>query len=153
MAMGKLKKHKQQPLFIAAATENLAAVADDARVEGKLHEDLMSKGDRGKRLMRKRGELIERSFAHGYETGAMRRTHLKHHENIKKRLLIHIGGFNLSLVMRKLIGVGKPQRLQGAVLPVLSLLRTTWNALATCVRHWAPSRRDGFTFSRLHAAA
>ena len=103
--------------------------------------------------MRKRGELIERSFAHGYETGAMRRTHLKHHENIKKRLLIHIGGFNLSLVMRKLIGVGKPQRLQGAVLPVLSLLPTTWNALATCVRHWAPSRRDGFTFSRLRAAA
>ena len=200
---------------ITAATENLAAVADDARVADKLHEDWMSeadfgelsravadkgyhsnqiaitlaemsirsyvsepdrgrrdwsdvppevrdavyanrrriKGDRGKRLMRHRGELIERSFAHGYETGAMRRTHLKHHENIKKRLLVHIGGFNLSLVMRKLIGIGKPRRLQGAFLPVLSLMRTTWNALATRMRHGAPSRRDGLTFSRLRAAA
>ncbi|MCC7349431.1 MAG: hypothetical protein IT446_02585, partial [Phycisphaerales bacterium] len=42
-----------------------------------------------------RGELIERSFAHCYETGAMRRTHLKHHNNIAKRLLVHVGGFNL----------------------------------------------------------
>ena len=36
----------------------------------------------GKRLLRKRGELIERSFAHCYETGAMRRTHLRHHDNM-----------------------------------------------------------------------
>jgi transposase len=39
------------------------------------------RGVRGKRLMRQRGELIERSFAHGYETGAMRRTHLRRHGN------------------------------------------------------------------------
>src|SRR5581483_2833493 len=31
----------------------------------------------GKRLLKKRGELIERSFAHCYETGAMRRVHLR----------------------------------------------------------------------------
>src|ERR1039458_9059191 len=37
-----------------------------------------TRGKRGKELMRQRGELIERSFAHNYETGAMRRTHLKH---------------------------------------------------------------------------
>ena len=63
--------------------------------------------------MKKRGEFIERSFAHTLETGAMRRTHLRHHENILKRMLIHVGGFNLSLVMRKLLGIGKPRRLQG----------------------------------------
>jgi len=38
------------------------------------------RGERGKRLMRKRGELVERTFAHCYETGAMRRTHLRGHE-------------------------------------------------------------------------
>ena len=45
---------------------------------------------------------MERSFAHMYETGGMRRTHLRRHDNIIKRLLIHAGAFNLGLVMRKL---------------------------------------------------
>lgn len=70
-------------------------------------------GDRGKALMRRRGEIIERSFAHAFETGGMRRTHLRHHENIAKRLLIHIAAFNLALLMRKRFGVGKPRCLQG----------------------------------------
>lgn len=69
-------------------------------------------GARGKALMRKRGELVERSFAHVYETGGMRRTHLRGHENILKRLLIHTAGFNLSLIFRKLLGFGKPRALQ-----------------------------------------
>src|ERR1700692_3260980 len=57
-------------------------------------------GARGRRLMRQRGELIERSFAHLYDTGGMRRTHLRGHTNILKRLLIHAGGFNLGLLLR-----------------------------------------------------
>jgi len=69
-------------------------------------------GKRGKALMRKRGELVERSFAHVYETGGMRRTHLRGHENILKRLLIHTAGFNLSLVFRKQLGFGKPRAIQ-----------------------------------------
>src|SRR2546428_10755629 len=44
----------------------------------------------------------ERSFAHAYETGGMRRTHLCGRENILKRVLIHVGGLILSLVMRQL---------------------------------------------------
>jgi len=43
----------------------------------------------------------------------MRRTHLRGHPNILKRLLIHVAGFNLALVMRKLLGVGKPRGLTG----------------------------------------
>ena len=69
------------------------------------------RGVRGRRLMRKRGERIERSFAHLYDTGGMRRTHLRGHTNILKRLLIHAGGFNLGLVMRHLIGRGTPRGL------------------------------------------
>ena len=71
------------------------------------------RGRRGRRLMRKRGELIERSFAHCYDTGGMRRTHLRGHENILKRLLIHVAGFNLSLVLRKVLGRGTARGLQG----------------------------------------
>jgi transposase len=66
-------------------------------------------GGYGKRLLRKRGELIERSFAHCYDTGGMRRTHLRGHQNILKRLLIHVGAFNLSLIFRSLLGSGTPR--------------------------------------------
>jgi len=68
---------------------------------------------KGKQLLRKRGELIERSFAHCYETGGMRRTHLRKHDNILKRLLIHVAGMNLGLLLRKVCGIGTPRGLQG----------------------------------------
>ena len=72
------------------------------------------KAVRGLRLMRRRGELIERSFAHCYETGAMRRTHLRGHENILKRLLVHLAAFDLSLIFRKLFGHGTPREMAEA---------------------------------------
>jgi transposase len=71
------------------------------------------RGARGQSLMRRRGELVERSFAHCYDTGGMRRTHLRRHDNILKRLLIHAAGFNLGLVMRKIMGIGTARGLQG----------------------------------------
>jgi transposase len=80
------------------------------------------RGRRGRRLMRRRGETIERSFAHLYDTGGMRRTHLRGHTNILKRVLIHAGGFNLGLLMRQLIGLGTPRGLQGRVAVVLATL-------------------------------
>ena len=59
-----------------------------------------------KSLMKKRGELIERSFAHLYDTGGMRRLHLRGKNNIGKRALIHAAAFNLSLILRQIFGVG-----------------------------------------------
>ena len=73
------------------------------------------RGERGKRLLRQRGELLERTFAHVYDTGGMRRTHLRGHRNILKRLLLHVAAFNLSLVLRREIGVGTPRGLQDLV--------------------------------------
>ena len=73
------------------------------------------RGRCGKRLMKKRGELIERSFAHCYDTGGMRRTHLRGHENILKRLLVHVAGFNLSLVHAQGARSGHRERLAGPV--------------------------------------
>jgi transposase len=80
------------------------------------------RGRRGRRLMRQRGERIERSFAHLYDTGGMRRTHLRGHTNILKRILIHASGFNLGLVMRQLIGLGTPRGLQGRLATVIATL-------------------------------
>ena len=68
---------------------------------------------KGQRLLRKRGELIERTFAHCYDTGGMRRTHLRKHNNIFKRLLIHVAGANLGLLLRNRYGIGTPRGLQG----------------------------------------
>jgi hypothetical protein len=74
-------------------------------------------------------------MAHMYKTGAMRRVHLKGRQNILKRLLVHAGGFNLALIMRKLVGVGKPRRLQGASACIFAcfdwFLLYAWSALGT----------------------
>ena len=69
------------------------------------------KRKKGKALMRKRGEFIERSFAHTLESGAMRRAHLRGHENIMKRYHLHTAAFNLGLVMRSIVGAGTPKGL------------------------------------------
>jgi transposase len=89
------------------------------------------RGPRGRRLMRRRGETIERSFAHVYDTGGMRRTHLRGHTNILKRLLIHAGGFNLGLVMRQVFGVGTPRGLQGRLAAAMAVVVALW----TLVEH------------------
>ena len=88
------------------------------------------RGDRGKRLLRKRGELLERPCAHLYETGGLRRAHVRGHENVLKRLLVHAGAFNLGLWMRTLCGVGTPRGLQGRLVSLGALLSALWSV--TC---------------------
>jgi transposase len=73
------------------------------------------RGEYGKKLLRRRGEFVERTFAHCYETGGMRRCTLHGRKNILKRLLIHVGAFNISLVLRKMLGAGKPRELKNRI--------------------------------------
>ncbi len=91
-----------QRRWAGKADEQKAVYANRRRVQGNY----------GKQLLKKRGELIERSFAHCYETGAMRRVYLRGRENILKRQLIHIGAFNLSLIFRQTLGAGTPRQLR-----------------------------------------
>jgi len=84
------------------------------------------RGKRGQLLMRQRGELLERPNAHLYETGAMRRTHLRGHGNILKRLLVHAAACNLGLWMRTLTGIGTPRGLQGRLAAVWAFCFTLW---------------------------
>lgn len=92
------------------------------------------RGARGGRLRRQRAEYVERSFAHLYETGAMRRTHLRGHQNILKRLLVHAGAFNLGLILRQLIGHGTPRGLRGRLGASTGLVTALIGLLADC---WA----------------
>ncbi len=80
-----------------------AVYADRRRIRGR----------RGKPLLRRRGEKVERAFTHMPETGGMRRVHVRGQENIRKRMLVHAAAFNLGLLMRKLYRVGTPRGLQG----------------------------------------
>ena len=63
----------------------------------------------GKEAMRKRGEIVERSFAHVLERGGMRRTWLRGRENVHKRYLVHVAGYNLGILMRALFSAGTPR--------------------------------------------
>jgi transposase len=92
------------------------------------------RGERGKELLRRRGEFLERTFAHAYDTGGMRRTHLRGHANILKRALVHDSGFNLGLVMRRLFGVGTPRGLQGRMAAALTLVLSGIQVLRAAVR-------------------
>jgi transposase len=98
-------------------------------------------GERGKGLLRKRGELIERSFAHCYETGAMRRVYLRGRENILKRVLIHVGAFNLGLLLRSLVGAGTPRELKNR------LSRLLLAPISPLGRFRVAARRAGAPFS------
>ena len=42
---------------------------------------------------------------------------MRHHGNILKRLLLHVAGPNLGLVMRARFGIGKPRRAQDELWP------------------------------------
>ncbi len=92
------------------------------------------KGDRGKRLQKKRSELVERSFAHVCETGGGRRTWLRGRVNVSKRYLMQVAAHNLGVVVRSLFGVGKPRVLQGAGGAVFALVLGLWNVLGRWLR-------------------
>src|SRR5881394_3850519 len=84
------------------------------------------RGNRGKRLLRRRGELLERPCAHLYETGGLRRAHVRGHQNVLKRLLVHASAFNLGLWMRTLFGIGTPRALQGHLAAFATVLAVLW---------------------------
>jgi len=100
------------------------------------------RGNRGKQLISKRGELIERSFAHTLQTDGMRRVYLRGRINILKRMLTHVGGFNLSLVMHKLIGRGTPRGLQGAFSALFAPIYVLWEIALIAWRQWMQSARE-----------
>lgn len=102
-----------------------------------------TKRSKSKALQRRRGELIERTFAHICETGGHRRTRLRERDNVRKRYLIQAAGFNLSLVMRQLLGQGTPRQYQNAV----RRLQAAWRALYAVLCAFAagiigPERRE-----------
>jgi transposase len=150
--------HSNQVLVDLAALDRRTYIAEPARGRRNWRRKAAARdavyanrrrirGARGLALQRRRSERLERPNAHLYETGAMRRTHLRGHGNILKRLLVHIGGFNLGLLMRTLVGVGTPRGLQGYLAAVVALIVALTTDLVAHVRDDAPplDRQTGFT--------
>ena len=78
----------------------------------------------GRETMRRRGEMVERSFAHILDRGGMRRAWLRGSENVHKRYLIHVAGFNLGVLMRALHGQGTPREAADALYALIFVLQT-----------------------------
>ena len=84
---------------------------------------------------------MERPFAHLYETGGLRRTHVRGHENVLKRLLVHASAFNLGLLMRRLFGIGTPRTLQGRAAALTAVLSLLWKLIYEAIAPiWNRSR-------------
>ena len=78
----------------------------------------------GRETMRRRGERVERSFAHVLDRGGMRRTWLRGRANVHKRYLVHVAGFNLGVLMRALHGQGTPREAADARAAFIFILQT-----------------------------
>jgi transposase len=111
------------------------------------------KGSRAKRLSRWRSEKVERSMAHNYETGGLRRIHLRGHRNIVKRVLVHVAGFNLGLVMQKVAGHGTPRGFQGRLQRLLATLLDLLRSARRLVQLAADSDADAFLYRPRRAGA
>ena len=103
------------------------------------------RGARGKRLLRRRGERLERPNAHLYATGRMRRVHLRGHGNILKRVLLQVCGLNLGLLMRQLLGVGTPRGLQGRASALVDALGLALRRFRSLVSRSAARMSDNWT--------
>lgn len=117
--------------------ERRATAANRRRIRGK----------RGKELMRRRGELLERPFAHELESGGLRRTHVRGRTEVRKRISIQAAAANIGLLMRTRFGIGAPKGLQGCSSAVRRALETAAGAVAGAVAACA-ARVRGLLFDR-----
>jgi transposase len=97
---------------------------DEAAREAVYANRARLKSGVGRAAMKKRGELVERSFAHVLDRGGLRRAWLRGRENIAKRYLIHVAGFNIGVLMQALIGRGTPRELAAATNAFLFVVQT-----------------------------
>jgi transposase len=82
-----------------------------------------------KEAFKLRAELVERSFALTLDRGGMRRSWLRGRENLHKRYLVHVAGYNLGLIMRLTIGAGTPKEFLAHTSTQLMLLMTAADTL------------------------
>jgi len=103
----------------------------------------------GKALLRKRGELLERSFQHVLDCGGARRTTLRGRDNVIKRYLIQAACANLSLLMRKVCGIGTPKQAMAAAASLLAALFALFGRLTACAASIRSSEGASMAYQRV----
>src|SRR5262245_15506973 len=110
-------------------------------------------GARGKRLMARRGERIERNFAHQFDTGGMDRLWVRGRENVHKKLLIQAAACNLALMLRARFGSGKPKaahdKIDEVIFTCIQLLIAIWELGKPEKTHGDVGRRKCRRLTRL----
>lgn len=131
--------HQQRRKWENKADQQAAVYANKRRVEG----------ERGKSLLRRRGEFLERPFAHQYETGGLRRVHVRGRENVSKRVLLQAAACNLALILRSLTKAGTPRGLADLGRNIFDALCRVLAALAVLDAP-ASSRKQDFLQQPAH---
>jgi len=130
--------HQERRKWDGKAEQQAAVYANRRRVEGQ----------RGKSLLRRRGEFLERPFAHQYETGGLRRVYVRGRSNVAKRVLVQAAACNLALILRSITKAGTPRGLADLKTELICVLLLVLDALATLVaRLRPPSQFSGKTLS------
>lgn len=88
--------------------------------------------EKGGQLQRRRSEVVERSFAHVCTTGGSRRSWIRGLTEVSKRYLVTVMAHNLGIILRALIGVGKPRE-WASMQALLASLRRFWSTIATLI--------------------
>lgn len=116
------------------AAEQAAVYANRRRIRSR----------RGQRLLARRGERLERNFAHQFDTGGLNRLHVRGRGNVQKKVLLQAAACNLALLLRVRFGAGKPKaavdRVIGVFFAVLAFLRACPDADEPAFT--LPDRRD-----------
>ena len=76
--------------------------------------------------------VLGSSLAPAPETGGARRTWLRGRENVHKRYLVHVAGYNLGILMRALLGAGTPKEMAAIRNAVVCIIHAA-NAIAVVV--------------------
>jgi len=105
-----------------------------------------------KAALRLRAELVERSFALALDRGGMRRTWLRGRANVHKRYLLHVAGYNLGLIMRRLTGHGTPREAAAARHAAVGIVVLSDDALIVVVIALADEAADGLVLIALVGA-
>ena len=110
-----------RPSLLAGQEDGRDAAGEACCAESVVSNRRRVRGRRGRRLQRRRGEVVERTFAHMYETGGMPpgRVWVRGHDNVRKRVLLQAAACNIGLLLRRQTGVGTPRSLQGRALSAI----------------------------------
>ena len=133
-------------LYQSLVGERLPMVLDEEVTRAVLNNRDRSRRAKSHQMQRHRSERVERSFAHVCDSGGARRTWLRGLEKINKSYSMTAAAHNLGLLMRAILGSGKPRQLASLMIFLSALLTTIRNL--TTIRILIQTIRNPITIQK-----